>query len=131
MPLRSLSLAVVGADYPNRRGPTRRFEIELCLPGDPVELIPEPKNPVDPRAVAVFSSRGVQLGYLSAERCGWIGGMLAKGRELRAIFQAKAQWGAVIRVAFDGEEPQLPASGHGDQDEESPDFYPDETWPDE
>ena len=87
MPLTALSLAVVGADHPNKRGPGRRFEIEICAPGEPVELILEPNNPADPRAVAVFSVRGVQIGYLSAERCGWIGGMIRIGREPRAIFQ--------------------------------------------
>lgn len=116
MPLPSMSLAVVGADYPNRRGPGRRFEISLCKPGEPVELVPEPNNPADPRAVAVFSCRGVQLGYLSAERCGRIGRLLRQGRQVRAIFQDAASWGAVIRVSFDGETPTLPAPKPPDAD---------------
>lgn len=132
MAQRQLSLSVVGADHPNRRGPGRRFAIALCQPGEPVELIREPRNPADARAVAVMSGKGVQLGYLSAERCAWIGGMLDKGRELRAIFQCKAQWGAVIRVAFDGEVPELPpARPSGSTAAEPPDFYPDEIWPDD
>jgi len=106
--LPSLSLAVVGADYPSKRGPARRFEIMLCRPGDRVELVPEPDNPADPRAVAVFSKRGVQLGYLTAERCGRIGAMIAAGRELRAIFQKPTTYGCAIRVAFDGTDPVLP-----------------------
>jgi hypothetical protein len=129
VPLPSLSLAVVGADYPNKRGPGRRFEIEMCTPGEPVQLVPEPRNPADPRAVAVFSARGVQIGYLTAERAPWIGGMIREGREVRAIFQHRTNWGAVIRAAFDGEEPVLP-----DFEEEAPepeqDFWPDEEWPD-
>lgn len=108
MPLPSLSLSVVGADFPNKRGPTRRFEIALCRPGDPIELRPEPKNPADPLAVAVYSERGVQLGYLTAERCGRIGQLIREGREVRAVFQRAASYGAVIRIAFDGEEPVLP-----------------------
>jgi hypothetical protein len=134
MPLASLSLAVVGADHPNKRGPGRRFEIALCVPGEPVELIPEPKNPVDPRAVAVFSSRNVQIGYLSAERCGWIGKLIGEGREVRAIFQRVASYGAVIRAAFDGEHPVLPPepppeSVPGKDDDTG--FWPDEIYPDE
>jgi len=129
VPRPSLSLAIVGADYPNKRGPSRRFEIALCATGDPVELRPEPKNPADPRAVAVFSARGVQLGYLTAERAPWIGGMLAQGRELQAIFQAKAAWGCVIRVGFDGEEPSLPAAEMVTEETETSDYWRDEIWP--
>lgn len=130
MPLPARSLAVVGADYPNKRGrgPSRRFEIELCRPGEPVDLVPEPRNPADERAVAVLSARGVQIGYLTAERCGWIGAMIRDGRELRAVFQRKTAWGAVIRVAFDGEDPDLPLEPPAPDPD--PDFYPDEEWPD-
>jgi hypothetical protein len=126
-----LSLAVVGADYPNKKGPGRRFEIELCTPGERVELVLEPKNPVDPRAVAVYSTRAVQIGYLTAERCGWLGRMLADGREIRAIFQSKTANGAVIRAAFDGADPILPPAtprpGPANQEEA---FWPDPDYPD-
>ena len=133
----SLSLTVVGADFPNKRGPGRRFELNICKPGEPVDLVPEPKNPADPRAVAVFSARGVQLGYLTAERCGWIGGMLGQGRELRAIFQAQTSFGAWIRVAFDGDVPALPAASgddlarDDDDDAASDGFWPDYIPPDD
>jgi len=130
MPRPAMSLAVVGADYPNKRGPGRRFEIEICRPGEPVELRPEPKNPADPRAVAVFTCRAVQIGYLSAERCGWIGAMLADGRALRAIFQRKSSFGAVIRVAFDGEEPALPKEAP-ERPDDTTDFWPDPIPPDD
>jgi len=86
-PLPQISLAVVGADYPNTRGPGRRFEIALCRPGDPVRIEPEPRNPADPRAVAVYSERDVKLGYLSAERCGRIGALSKQGRDVSAVFQ--------------------------------------------
>jgi hypothetical protein len=132
MPITQLSLAVVGADYPNKRGPSRRFELEICQPGEPVELRPEPKNPADPRAVAVYSCRGIQLGYLTAERCGWIGGMISDGREMQAVFQEKTHYGAVIRAAFDGETPVLPAAGSpSDQLDSDSGFYPDFIPPDE
>ncbi|MDP5279927.1 HIRAN domain-containing protein [Sphingomonas sp. DG1-23] len=108
MPLPDQSLAVVGADYPNKQGPGRRFELNICRPGEPIELRPEPKNPKDENAVAVYSARGVQLGYLTAERAPWIGGMLKQGREVRAIFQRQTGFGAWIRIAFDGEAPVLP-----------------------
>ncbi len=131
MPITALSLSVVGADYPNKRGPSRRFEIEICKPGEPVQLVPELKNPADPRAVAVFSTRAVQIGYLTAERCPWISSLIADGRELRAIFQRKASYGAIVRVAFDGEEPKVPEEKPTGPAENDSGFWPDEIPPEE
>src|SRR4051812_46754831 len=129
MPLPQRSLAVVGADFPNKgRGPTRHFEIAMCRPGEPVTLVPEPRNKHDSRAVAVFSARGIQLGYLSAERCGLIQKMILEGREVKAVFQESTPFGAAIRLAFDGDEPALPAkqapTGNEANDGDS-DFWPD------
>lgn len=104
-----LSLAVVGALHPNADGSNRQFEIRMLNPGDPISLVPEPSNKADPSAVAVFSVRGIQLGYLSAERCGWIGGKIRQGQDLRAIFQSASRDGAVIRVHLDGGVPSLPS----------------------
>lgn len=101
-----MSVAVVGAQFPNADGSNRRFEILLCKPGEPVELRPEPRNKADPNAIAVLSCRGVQLGYLSAERAPRIGALLGE-REVQAVFQRAADFGAWIRVAFDGEAPVL------------------------
>ncbi len=131
-----MSLAVVGAPYLNADGSNRQFEILLCQAGEPVTLIPEPKNKHDRRAVAVYSARDVQIGYVNAERAGWIGALLAE-REVQAVFQRKAEFGAWIRVAFDGERPTLsPAMvAEPEADVEAPyvepDFYPDEIWPDD
>jgi hypothetical protein len=137
-PLPQFSLAVVGADYPNKCGPTRRFEIALCLGGEPVELVLEPRNPADSHAVAVFSQRGVQLGYLTAERAPRIGSLIRHGREVRAVFQEPAAYGAVIRIALDGVRPTLPAAApsaaaakKGEQPDEQQDWWPDQEWPDE
>lgn len=132
---RVLSLAVVGADHPNKDKSNRRFEIAMCDPGERVDLLPEPRNPVDPQAIAVFSARGVQLGYVTAERCGWILSMIKAGRELRAVFQAPATFGAWIRVGIDGAEPAIPSAtdspDHAEQREEESGFWPDYIPPDE
>jgi len=132
MPRPAMSLAVTGADFPNRKGPGRRFEIAMCNPGEAVELRPEPSNPADPRAIAVYSLRGIQIGYLTAERAPLIGGMLANGHDVRAVFQSSTRASAIIRAGFDGEAPALPPvvdreepAAHGDDG-----FYPDEEWPD-
>lgn len=137
MSISQLSLAIVGADFQNKRGPSRRFELALCVPGEPVELRPEPNNPADEYAVAVYSARGIQIGYLSAERAPWIGGMIKQGREIGAVFQQQTHFGAWARVAFDGAHPELPpirqepqVAPLDDARDPLPDFYPDEEWPD-
>jgi len=128
--MRQMSLAVVGADHLNESGPTRRFEIALCLPGEPVELVPEPRNPVDPRAVAVYSGRRVRIGYVRAERAALVGGWLAKGRVSGVVFQEAASWGATIRVGLDGELPVLPEC-ETDIAETHDGFWPDYIPPDD
>lgn len=134
--MRSLSLAVVGVAHPNPRGPTRAFGIALCRPGDPIELRPEPNNPADEWAVAVYEQSGILIGYLTAERAPYISKQLSAGRDLTAIFQHKAEWGAVIRVAFDGERPVLPPVTERPElerggAEDACGFVPDPIWPDE
>lgn len=128
--MRELSLHVVGADHPNRGGGNRRFEILLCVPGEAVALVPEPRNPVDPNAVMVLSARGVQIGYLTADRAAWIAAMLRQGRAVAALFQQATPMGAAIRVAFDGAVPTLPVVVAAEADPE-PDFWPDEVPPDD
>lgn len=105
--MRHLSLAIVGSQYENKSGPSRLFEIALCQPGEPVELRPEPKNPADRHAIAVYSARGIQIGYIRAERAPFIGKAMRDGI-VQAIFQQKEPWGATIRAHLDGTTPVLP-----------------------
>jgi hypothetical protein len=130
-----LSLAVVGAAHPNADGSNRRFEILLCNPGEAVELVPEPRNKADPHAIAVWSRRRVQIGYLTAERAPWIGSRMAAGAELVGVFQRPTDVGAVIRVNLEGQQPVLPVereheaeAGQADPDSG---FYPDYLPPDD
>lgn len=125
-----LSLAIVGADHPNKDKSNRRSEILWSTPGEEVHLVPEPKNPVDPQAVAVFSARGVQIGYVKSFQAQLIRTYLARGRITAAIFQDRAAGGAVIRIGLDGEIPTLPElPAESVQDEDG--FYPDWIPPDE
>jgi hypothetical protein len=84
-----LTTSIVGIDFPNedKSKSNRRMECMLCAPGDPVELRTEPKNPFDSNAVAIWSERGVQLGYVSAERAPLIGKRMGQD-EVNAVFQA-------------------------------------------
>lgn len=130
-----LSLAVVGAAHANADGSNRRFEILLCTPGEPVELRPEPGNKADPHAIAVFSRRGVQIGYVTAERAPWIGRKMAAGADIRAIFQRATDFGALIRVNLEGKDPVLTlARAPNNEPETQPDesgFWPDYIPPDD
>lgn len=134
MPRPSLSLAVVGADHPNKTGPLRRFEIAMCKPGEPVNLVLEPNNPADPQAVAVFSARGIQIGYVRAERAALVGGAIRRGL-VSAIFQSAEKWGAIIRVHFDGTDAILPTPDTERRVQQAgaakQDWWPDEVWPDD
>ena len=105
---RELTLAVVGIQFDNADDSNRRFEIELCSPGDPIHLHREPKNPHDQYAVAVFTERGQQIGYLTAERAPWIGAKLVAGEEWVATFQGMTASAAYVRVRFGGGAPTLP-----------------------
>lgn len=132
-----MSLAVVGVAYPNPDGSNRRFEIELLAPGEPIELVPEPSNKKDPRAVAVFAKGGGQLGYLTAERCGRIGALIREGVDVRAVFQIQTAWGCWIRVTFDGSEPVVDLNARAIKQrttvtgaDHDPGFYPDPEWED-
>lgn len=126
-----VSLAVVGIDYANADATksSRRFEVRLCAPGEPVELRPEPKNKHDRHAIAVFSTRGVQIGYLSAERAPAIGAKIRAGMPIQAVFQREISTAAIIRVRFDGGEPTLPPVPPPDATPDDGDFYADPEGP--
>lgn len=129
--MKPLSLAIVGIDYPNKRGPGRRFELEICRPGEPVELRPEPNNKYDEHAIAVFSCRGIQLGYIASERAVFIGTLWRQGHDAVAIFQSwesKIGW---LRVAFDGDQPTLPAAQSSKPQSGVDGFWPDPVYNDE
>ncbi len=81
----------------------------MTLPGEPVELVPEPKNKHDSNAIAVISPRGVQIGYVNAERAPYIGSRVSRGEDVEAIFQGMDGGAAFIRVRFGGGAPTLPS----------------------
>lgn len=95
-----MTLSVMGGIHANADSSNRLFEIALCTPGEPVHLLPEPMNKHDPSAVAVYSARGAQTGYLSAERCGWIGAKINLGEDVRAISRRRSREARSFGSAF-------------------------------
>ena len=126
-----LTCNVVGIDFPNadRSKSNRRMELLLCAPGEPVDLRHEPKNPYDANAVAVFSLRGVQMGYLSAERAPLIGRRMQEERHV-AVFQALVGAFGYIRIRFGGGPPTLPDIAEPGPPSRSTAFDPDVFYPD-
>jgi len=101
--------SIAGIDPPNedKSKSNRRMECMLCAPGEVVELRLKPTDPFENNAVAIFSERGTQLGYVSAERAPLIS-KRAKEGEAIAVFQAMHGSGAYIRIRFEGGMPTLP-----------------------
>ena len=127
--MQELSLAVVGIEYANADKSSRGFELALLRPGEPVDLIAEPKNKHDPLAVAVHRAGGGQIGYLSAERCGWIGGRIRAGEPWLAIFQGVTGSVAWIRMRFGGDAPTLPPAAPTSPADDEDGFAPDPDGP--
>lgn len=130
--MKELTLTIVGIDFPNndRTRSNRRSELILLSPGAAMTLVPEPRNPVDPHAVAVFSPSGLQVGYLSAERAPWVGARIRAGDEVAAIYQGLVGSVGYVRVRIGGGAPTLPVVRKQDErDESEPDFWSDPEGP--
>ncbi|AQA00706.1 hypothetical protein BWQ93_06040 [Sphingopyxis sp. QXT-31] len=123
-----ITLPIRALNFPNARVPTRRFAAELLVPGDKVELRAEPKNPADPNAIAIDSPEGVQLGYLPAGRAPFVGLQQSRG-DVWAIFQGLNEYGAFVRIAFNGEAPTLPPTTAAGR-QPYRDWWPDDECPD-
>lgn len=111
-------LPACGERYDNEDGTSRQAELARCEPGDLIELVREPDHPHDPRAVAVFSARGIRVGYLSRDRAVWIGSKIDRGYDVRAIVERvkgatlpHSPLGLVMRLNMDGEAPELGPAG--------------------
>lgn len=102
------SVAVVGIQYPNVDKSDRRFEALLCAPGEEMHLVREPKNRFDQQAIGVWSSRWIQIGYVTADRCAFLNARMARDPHV-AVFQHLEGNTAYLRIRFGGERPTLPA----------------------
>jgi hypothetical protein len=112
MGINDFRLRLVGSQFDNEDGSSRQEELGRCTAGETVELCREPANPHDPSAVAVHSCRGVKIGYLGADYCGWIGSKLDRGYDVRAIIgkvtggrRTGLPLGAILTLNMDGDEP--------------------------
>jgi len=103
---REASLAIVGPDLTTSRAARRRAEIAACRPGEPLELKRRSGMRGGSRVVAVYSPRGIEIGYISPRDADRVAGLISI---TRAIFQNADTFGAIGRFTFDGSAPALPA----------------------
>lgn len=111
-----------GEAFDNEDGTSRQAELRNCLPGEVMYLVREPENPHDRMAVALVSARGIRVGYLRRDRAVWIGSKIDRGYDVRAIVERvkgahlpDAPLGIVVRVNMEGDDPELPHHGIGNQ----------------
>jgi hypothetical protein len=78
-------LLVMGERVDSEVGSSRQDEIRRCKVGETVHLWREPTNKHDPSAVTVVSDRGIKMGDLEADRCGWIGSKIDCGYSFDAV----------------------------------------------
>ena len=92
---------------------------------------PEPKNPADGNAIAIYERGGIQLGYVPADKCQWFHSVMARSVEIIAIFQAHSGAGGFVRIGFD-HVPALPEVEEAPpRDRFDEDFPPDPIWDDD
>lgn len=111
------SLPAIGERHENEDGSSRQEELAQCIPGEPVRLVREPENPHDRMAVAVFSCRGVKVGYLKRDRAVWIGSKIDRGYDVRAIVERVK--GATLAGAWPRYEGEHGGRGSGAASERS------------
>jgi hypothetical protein len=112
MGINDFRLRLVGTQFDNEDGSSRQEELSSCSVGELVTLEREPHNPHDPSAVAVYSSRHVQIGYIGADYASWIGSKIDRGYDVRAIIgkvtggrRTGLPLGAILTLNMEGEEP--------------------------
>lgn len=79
---------VAGVSHDNLNGMSRQQILRRCEPRELLTLAPEPRNPVDPHAIAVLRKNGEQIGYLNSRL----------GRETYNRMQKGEHWGAMLTV---------------------------------
>jgi len=65
-PIKHFHSKLAGVSHKNANGTSRQKNISKIVDGDSLELRPEPDNPHDDEAIAVYHS-GRQIGYLGAQ----------------------------------------------------------------
>ena len=76
---------VAGVSRDNPNGSSRQAIARALQPQDELQLVPEPDNPYDPNAIAVYTADNEQVGYLEARLAGELTRRRQKGRQARCF----------------------------------------------
>lgn len=98
-------IPIIGARFGGQRAFNRRAEIDRCQPGEELTLRLERTRISGRRAIGVYSSRGVQIGYVSSQGAEHPAALVSLAR---AVFKCADTFGAVALFTFDGKAPTLP-----------------------
>ena len=91
---------VVGVTRDNPDGSSRQKIARMLSERDELELRPEPKNPFDKNAIAVYTSAGKQIGYLEARLAAEFTRRRAKGVVAHCYVRAIREGREICGVSF-------------------------------
>ena len=111
MPFDHFFSKIAGVSFTNRDGSSRQAALARCRAGENLRLVREADNPHDEEAVAVYSKRGEQLGYVTERANDDVAIWLDDGMRVEA-FITQITGGApgehhganIVLVRVDGEE---------------------------
>jgi len=111
-PTRKRIFDLVGEAQKNPDGRSRQLELQSCQPGEQVKLVREPQNPYDEFAIAVYSNRSVQIGYMRKEHAKEVAPALDASRNHEAIITELTgglpdypNFGCKIGITWEGQRP--------------------------
>jgi hypothetical protein len=91
---------VAGISHRNADQTSRQQIASTLGPYDELQLAPEPENPFDPKAVALLTPGGEQVGYLDARLAAEVTRQAIKGIRSRCFVRAVRQSGTCFGCSF-------------------------------
>jgi hypothetical protein len=89
-----------GLTFANPDGSSRQMIAATLAPFEELQLVPEPANPFDSNAIALFTAAGEQVGYLEKRLAGELSRHMAKGTQARCFVRAVRNRGDTMGVSF-------------------------------
>ena len=89
-----------GVTWDNADGSSRQTIARGLSEYDELELRPEPNNPFDKNAIALFTQDGLQVGYLEGRVAGEVTRRMNTGGSARCFVRAVRERGSVCGVSF-------------------------------
>ena len=91
---------VSGITYRNADGASRQDVARTLKTFDELTLQPEPDNPFDKHAVAVYTPAGLQVGYLEGRMAAEVCRVLKRGGQSKCFVRSLRERGDICGVSF-------------------------------